>query len=191
MPTDIINTLGYVGVFLLIFLFPFPHEVVLPLAGFITAQGKLSPVCVVIAGVMGSMAGSLPWYWAGRYIGEKRLRTWVKRQQLIKVSTKDFQKAKQWFEQDGSKAILLSQFIPGIRTLIALPAGMSKMNLGLFLLYLVFSAIVWQGILVCSGYLLGSRYGLIEQYVRPFLGGVGIVLIIIGTVWIMRRKPGV
>ncbi len=189
-PTDIVNSLGYLGIFLLIFLFPVPQELVLPLAGFMSAQGKFSLFYVVMAGVMGSTIGSLPWYYAGRYVGEARLQAWTRQhERWIKLSAKDVQKAGRWFAQYGQKAILFSQFIPGIRTLIALPAGISHMSLGLFLPALIFSAILWQGLLACTGYFLGAHYGLINQYVSPSSRVVVLLsLIVAGGLWLARRK---
>ena len=188
-PTDIVNSLGYLGIFLLIFVFPFPQEIVLPLAGFMAAQGKLTLVYIVMAGVMGSTVGALPWYYAGRYIGEKRLKALTRRRgKWIKLSADDVQKAKSWFDKYGSKAVLFSQAIPGIRTLIALPAGISRMNLVLFLLHLVFSAIAWQGLLVCAGYLLGNYHGLVNQYISSFTRILVSVMVGVFIIWLVRRE---
>ncbi|MBW4541146.1 MAG: DedA family protein [Myxacorys chilensis ATA2-1-KO14] len=186
-PSDLVVALGYLGVFLLVFLFPIPQELVLPMAGFITAQGKLNLVGVVIAGVMGRIAGSIPWYWAGRYVGEERLTAWARQHRWLKLSTRDIQRAKQWFDQAGSQAVLLSQFIPIIRTLIALPAGMSQMNLGLFLLCLVASASAWQGILAYAGYLLGAQYQVVNHYGSFVRIGVAVLIAIV-MVWLLKRK---
>jgi membrane protein DedA with SNARE-associated domain len=73
-PTDLVVSLGYLGIFLLVLLFPVPQELVLPMAGFIAAQGKLSLIGVVTAGVVGRTVAAIPWYWAGRYVGEYRTR---------------------------------------------------------------------------------------------------------------------
>ncbi len=186
-PTDLVDSLGYLGIFLLIFLFPVPQELILPLAGFIVAQGKLNLVGVVLSGVMASTAGSMPWYWAGRYLGEERLIAWAKRHKWIKLSTTDIQRATQWFDQSGSKAVLLSQFIPIIRTLIAVPAGISRMNFGLFLLCLVSSTSTWQGLLTYSGYFLGSQYWIINQYSNGFRIGV-MIAIGIAMIWLIKRN---
>jgi membrane protein DedA with SNARE-associated domain len=186
-PTDIIDSLGYLGIFLLIFVFPVPQELVLPLAGFISAQGKLNLVFVVLSGVTGSILGSLPWYWAGRYLGEEHLMSWAGQSRWIKLSTRDVQRSKKWFDQSGRRAVLLSQFIPIVRTLIAVPAGISRMNLSLFLLCLISSAIVWQGSLACAGYLLGSQYRVINHYGSFLRSGV-VVLIAIATLWYIRKR---
>lgn len=189
-PTDIINSLGYLGIFLLIFLFPVPPEIVLPLAGFMSAQGKFNLFYVVVAGVMGSTIAALPWYYAGKYIGERRLHTWARQHgRWLKLSTKDLQKATQWFDQYGQKALLCSQFFPGIRTLIALPAGISHMSLGLFLPALILSAILWQGTLACIGYFLGDHYRLINQYASPWFRLLVLLsLVVAGGLWLAKRS---
>ncbi|SRR5579883_1217429 len=189
-PSNIVTSLGYLGIFLLIFVFPVPQELILPLAGFMSAQGKFSLPYVVIAGVMGSTIGSLPWYYAGRYVGEARLQAWVKhRARWIKLSADDLHHAAKWFNRYGRRVILLSQFIPGMRTLIALPAGVNRMNLGLFLLYLILSAVLWQGALACTGYFLGAHYGLINQYLGPSSRLLVLVslLVFVGC-WLIKRS---
>ncbi|HTL90215.1 MAG TPA: DedA family protein [Leptolyngbya sp.] len=187
-PTDIVSSLGYLGIFLLIFLLPTPQELVLPLAGFLAAQGRLNFADAVAAGVVGSLAGALPWYWAGRYFGEARLLRWAERdRRWIKLSVRDVQKAQKWFDASGSRAVLLSQFIPIARTFIAIPAGISRMNLGWFLLCLGLSSMVWQGFLAYMGYLLGSQYGQVNQYASYLRVGV-LVLIGITIVWFMKRR---
>lgn len=187
-PTDIVSSLSYLGIFLLIFLLPAPQEIVLPLAGFLAAQGKLNFIGAVAAGVVGSTVGALPWYWAGRYFGEARLLQWAERdRRWIKLSVRDVQKAQKWFDASGSRAVLLSQFIPIVRTLIAVPAGISRMNLGWFLLCLILSAIAWQGLLAYTGYLLGSHYGQVNQYASYVRIGV-LVLIGIAIVWFVKRR---
>lgn len=185
-PTDIVSSLGYLGIFLSILLFPIPQEIVLPLAGFMAAQGKLNFGYAVISGVMGSAIGSLPWYWAGRFIGEARLVAWAERKRWIKLSAADLQTAKVWFNQHGHKAILFSQLVPGMRSLIVLPAGISKMNLGLFLVYLVSSASLCQSLLAYAGYALGSHYEQVNQWISPF-ARISAIALIVAIVWLMRR----
>lgn len=186
-PSDLIVSLSYLGIFLLVLLFPVPQELVLPMAGFIAAQGKLNLIGVVVAGVMGRIVGAIPWYWAGRYIGEENLTAWARQHRWIKLSTDDIQRAKQWFGNSRTQAVLLSQFVPIIRTLIAVPAGISQMNLGWFLLCLVMSASVWQGLLAYAGYLLGSQYPVVNHYWSFVRSGV-VVLIAIALVWLLKRK---
>ena len=186
-PTDLVNALGYLGIFLLIFVFPFPQELVLPLAGFVVSQGRLNLMGVVLSGVMGSAFGAVPWYWAGRYFGEERLSAIVQQHTWIKFSPQDVRRAKQWFDRSGTQAVMLSQFIPLIRMLISLPAGMSRMNFGLFMLCLVLGAGVWQGLLAYAGYLLGSQYWRVNQYGSWYRIGIVVCLAIV-VIGLIRRK---
>ncbi|PZV09366.1 MAG: alkaline phosphatase [Leptolyngbya sp.] len=186
-PPDIVSSLGYLGIFLSLLLLPIPQEIVLPLAGFMAAQGKLNLAYAVMSGVLGSVIGALPLYWAGRYIGEARLVSCAERKRWIKLSAADIQTATAWFNQHGHKAIFFSQLIPGMRSLIVLPAGISQMNLGLFLVYLISSASLCQGLLAYAGYSLGNHYEQINQWVNPFSRIVVIVVIAV-IVWFVRRK---
>lgn len=154
------------------------------------AQGRLNLVYVVIAGVLGSTVGVLPWYYIGRYIDEERLKVWTERHGgWLKLSVEDVKKAKSWFNKSGRKAVLLSQFIIGARTLIALPAGISRMNLIQFLLYIAFSAAVWQGLLTYAGYVLGNQYGLINHYISPISHQIIVfVSVVVVIFWLVKRK---
>jgi membrane protein DedA with SNARE-associated domain len=159
----------------------------LPFAGFLAARGQLNLAGAIGSGVMGSTLASLPWYLAGRYLGEERLIAWAGRHKWIGLSTNDLQRAKQWFKESGSKAILFSQCFPIVRTLIAIPAGISRMNLGLFLLSLVASGIVWQGALASAGYFLGSRYLLVRRH-TSFLRFGALLLFAIAIIWYIRHR---
>lgn len=187
--TDVVNSLGYVGIFLLILIAPTPPEVVLPFAGFMAAQGKLSLPYVVVAGVMGCTLSTLPWYLAARYLGESRLKDLAKRnRRWLKLSTKDIETAKRWFNQHGGKALFFSRLIPTVRTLIALPAGISGMRLLPFLLYIMFGATLWHGLLAYAGYVLGRHYGLVVWYTAPVTKILVVVLLVAFVIWVIRRK---
>jgi membrane protein DedA with SNARE-associated domain len=168
--SDTVNSLGYVGIFLLVLLAPTPPEVVLPFAGFLAAQGKLSLPYVVVAGVSGSTLSTIPWYLASRYLGQRRLQVLARRhRKWLKLSTEDVKKSKLWFDRHGGKALFFSRLIPTVRTLIALPAGFSGMKLLPFLLYIIFGETLWQSLLAYAGYTLGRRYELVAWYSAPFV----------------------
>ena len=187
--TDVVNSLGYVGIFLLILIAPTPPEVVLPFAGFMAAQGKLSLPYVVVAGVMGCTLSTLPWYLAARYLGESRLKDLAKRnRRWLKLSAKDIETAKRWFNQHGGKALFFSRLIPTVRTLIALPAGISGMKLLPFLLYIMFGATLWHGLLAYAGYMLGRHYGLVVWYTAPVTKILVVMLLVAFVIWVIRRK---
>lgn len=187
--SDIVNSLGYVGIFLLVLLAPTPPEVVLPFAGFLAAQGKLSLPYVVVAGALGSTLSTLPWYLMGKCLGERRLQVLARRhRKWLKISTEDVKRSKLWFDKHGGKALFFSRLIPTVRTLIALPAGFSGMGLLPFLLYIIFGETVWQSLLAYAGYTLGRRYELVAWYSAPFAKILVVVFLVASVVWFVRRK---
>ncbi|WP_427156853.1 DedA family protein [Aliinostoc sp. HNIBRCY26] len=192
---NIIESLGYWGIGLLMFvenLFPpIPSELIMPLAGY-TANlpgSKLNIAGVFVAGLLGSVVGALIWYYPGKLLSEKRLRDLAdKYGKWITVSGKDITKAKQWFDTQGNKAVLIGRLVPGVRTLISVPAGMSNMRLLPFLFYTTIGSAAWVGLLTYSGYALGSQYELVDKYLAPVskivLGGL-----VLGFVfWVLKRR---
>ena len=137
--TNTMNSLGYWGIGLLMFLEnlfpPIPSELIMPLAGFTVAQGNMQFAPVVVAGVVGTVVGALPWYYAGKILGEQRLKSLADRYgKWLTISSKDITKATSWFDKHGGKAVFFCRLVPGVRTLISLPAGISRMPLLPFLL---------------------------------------------------------
>src|SRR5687767_4658381 len=126
--TEFMNSMGYFAIVFLMFLEnvfpPIPSEVIMPMAGFTATQGKLSFIGVVIAGTLGSVLGALPLYFVGKTIGEDRLKSWAHSHgKWLTVSRDDIDKAKEWFEKHGAIAVLIGRLVPGVRSLISLPAG--------------------------------------------------------------------
>jgi membrane protein DedA with SNARE-associated domain len=154
----------------------------MPLAGFISTQSKLSLPWVILAGTVGSVLGAIPLYYLGHCAGEDRLRRWAKRHgRWIGISVKDLDKSKIWFERHGGKTVLLCRLIPGVRSLISIPAGFVRMNFATFLVYTTIGSAVWSGVLAGAGRALGSNYGKIEHVIGPISTAVvaGIVLTLI------------
>ncbi|PSB34373.1 DedA family protein [Stenomitos frigidus] len=191
--TNTMTSLGYLGIGLLMFLEnlfpPIPSELIMPLAGFTIAQGKMSFVPAVLAGVIGTMLGALPWYYAGKLMGERRLRRLVDRYgRWLTLSGKDIDKANSWFSRHGAKTVLFCRLIPGIRTLISLPAGINDMPIALFLLYSTVGTALWVVLLTALGYFLGNNYSLVETYLAPVSKLVLLGLLVALVVWAVRRK---
>ena len=192
--TNIMNSLGYLGIALLMFLEnifpPIPSELIMPLAGFTVAQGKLNFGLVVLAGVVGTMLGALPWYYAGKILGEQRLKLWADRYgRWLGLSGKDIEKAKRWFDRHGVKAVFFSRMITGgVRTIISLPAGISKMPMVPFLLYSTLGTLLWIGFLTSAGYLLGDHYEVVEEYLAPVSKIVLATVVIAVILWLVRRN---
>jgi membrane protein DedA with SNARE-associated domain len=183
-----INGLGYFGIVLLMALEnvfpPIPSELIMPLAGFTAARGELSFVGVVVAGMAGSVLGAIPLYFLGRWAGAQRLHSWVERNgKWLLLSPGDLKRVDAWFDRYGRVAVLLCRLVPGIRSLISIPAGFSGMNFGLFLLYTAIGTGVWAMLLAYAGKLLRENY----EQVSTYLGPAAYVVLAILVGWLVVR----
>lgn len=182
--TSAIDTLGYFGVALLMFfenLFPpIPSEVVMPLSGYVAAKGDLSLIGIIVAGNFGSVAGAIFWYYVAHWFGEDRLRKLAGRHgKWITVGPGDLDKADRWFHSYGSWAVLFARVVPGLRTLIAIPAGLFGMPLGKYILMTTIGSFLWTGGLAVLGYMLGKRWSEIGNFIGPVTYGVvGIIALV-------------
>jgi membrane protein DedA with SNARE-associated domain len=183
--TGVVERLGYAGVGLLTFLEnlfpPIPSEVVIPLAGFVAAQGGLGVAGVIAAGSIGSIAGAWFWYEIGRRVGEQRLRRWVDRHgRWLTLSSRDVDRAQAWFRRHGSTAVFVGRLVPGIRTFVSLPAGFSGMPLAPFLIYSTAGTVIWTAGLAWAGVLLEANFTLVSDYIdlaaNALLVGLGAML---------------
>lgn len=182
--TNTVAAGGWPGVLFLMFLEnlfpPIPSEVIMPLGGFLAAQGKMNPIIVVLVGTAGSVLGGLPWYYIGRVFGHDRLLALSARFGFIMtMDPPDVEKAFGWFAHHGTKAVLFGRLIPAIRTLISVPAGMAAMPMPTFLLLTTIGSLIWTSVLTAAGYALESQYDRVETYVDPLskvvvFGAVGI-----------------
>lgn len=190
---DLMERIGGPGIALAIFLEnifpPIPSEVVLPLAGFTASQGKYSPVEAVLWATLGSVVGAMLLYGIGAALGLDRLRLIAKRMPLVDVA--DVDKADVWFDRHGPKAVFFGRFIPGVRSLISVPAGIDRMPVTTFLGYTTAGSLLWNSLFVTIGYQLGGRYHLVEQYMDP-ISKIVYALIIIAVLttiaWMVRRS---
>ena len=168
--TGIIARLGYAGVLLLTFLEnvfpPIPSEVVIPLAGFVAAQGRLTMWLVIAMGTIGSLAGAWAWYELGRRIGERRLRRWVDRHgKWLTLGARDVDRAQAFFRRHGRSAVFFGRLLPGVRTFVSLPAGFAAMPLAPFLAYSALGTVLWTAALAYAGVLLQANFRLVGDYV--------------------------
>jgi membrane protein DedA with SNARE-associated domain len=191
--TNTMNSLGYVGIGLLMFLEnlfpPIPSELIMPLAGFTVAQGKMDFTLAVLAGVAGTMLGALPWYYAGQVLGESRLRRLADQYgKWVALSGKDIDKANYWFNKHGGRAVLLCRLVPGVRTVISLPAGISAMPLVPFLLYSTVGSTLWVLFLTALGYVLGDNYDQVDEYLGPVSKIVLVGIVAAFVFWVVQRK---
>ena len=191
--TNTISSLGYIGIAFLMALEniipPIPSELIMPLAGFTVTQGKMNFILVIIAGTIGSVVGTMPWYFLGKSWGLKRTMNIADRYgKWLTLSGKDVAQANDWFNRRGNTAIAFGRLIPGIRTYISLPAGISKMPLLPYLIYSTLGSLFWVTLLTGAGYIFGANYELVGKYMKPF--SIFVLIVVISTViyWIIKRK---
>jgi membrane protein DedA with SNARE-associated domain len=190
--TDVVESLGYVGLFLMIALEnvfpPIPSEIVLPLAGFLTGQGRMNFVGAVLAATLGSLAGALILYYAGYVFGESRVRALVHRWgKWAMVSVDDIDKASAWFDHHDREAVLIGRLFPVVRSLISIPAGIRRMAMGRFLLYTAVGSAVWNTTLIGIGWILGDNWESVEEYVG-YLQYLVILAVLVAVAWFVATR---
>lgn len=190
---NLMDSMGYLGILLLMILEnifpPIPSELIMPSAGFAASRGELSLPMVVLMGTLGSVLGTLPLYYVGRAFGEERLVAWAdKYGKWLTLSGKDIRRADDWFDRHGTKAVLFGRMVPGIRSLLSLPAGMSEMPLPKFLIYSAIGSALWASALAGAGYVLGENYDRVEQYIGPVSRVILVLLVVVAVGWFVNRK---
>ena len=163
------STFAYLTICLAMFLEniipPIPSEIIMPLGGFFVYQEKLNFFILVFWGLFGTILGSLPWYYLGRLVNEKKLSRFLdKRGKYVGITSDDLDKSKRWFDKYGVSLVFWGRLVPGIRTLISVPAGMELMPLRKFLIWTTFGSLIWVAILTYAGFILGENWQIIESY---------------------------
>lgn len=159
----LILTLGYPGLALIMFLEnlfpPIPSEVVLPFAGSLVADGELNLAGVLVASTLGATLGTGLFYYLGARLGEARTRRLIQRYgRYVALDEQDLDRSLALFRRFERRVIFFGRFMPGVRTLISLPAGVARMRLGVFLLFTTLGTLAWNALLVGAGVLLGERW---------------------------------
>ncbi|HEX2078428.1 MAG TPA: DedA family protein [Longimicrobium sp.] len=185
---DVVRQLGPVGIALLMFLEnvfpPLPSEVIMPLAGYLSARGEAPFWTVVAAGTVGSLAGAAAWYAVGRAVTHERLCAWVEAHGTwMAMVPADVDRAADWFERHGRGSVFFGRLVPVVRTLISVPAGFSRMRPASFLALSALGTTLWTFVLAWAGRLLGSRFREVEQWIGP----VSSAVVIGAVVWYLYR----
>lgn len=185
---ETMDRFGSLGVALLIFLEnvfpPIPSEVILPLAGVAAAGPNNTYAGMLIASIIGSVTGAWLLYGLGRLLGPERLRWAFIHLPLLNVD--DFDKTVQWMEKHGHKGVFFGRMVPGVRSLISIPAGLYKMPFLMFTLLTTLGSAIWNTIFVTFGYTLGSNWTVIEPYTDVISKAV-YVIIAIAIVWTLIK----
>ena len=185
------STIAYLAICLAMFLEniipPIPSEIIMPLGGFFVYQQKLDFYFLVFWGLLGTLLGSLPWYYLGRLVNEKRLSNFLnKKGKYLGISSNDLTKSKKWFERYGVSLVFWGRLVPGIRTLISVPAGIELMPLKKFLIWTTLGSLIWVTLLSYAGYVFGENYLIIETYLDQIKFVVKPILFIIFLYFIIK-----
>jgi membrane protein DedA with SNARE-associated domain len=192
---ETISNLGYVGIFLLMLLEavfpPIPSELIIPFAGFSAAQGNLDFLGVVLAASLGSVAGMIPWYLAGRLFGLDRVRGLADRfGRWFTLNADEVDRATGIFRRFGPWIVLFGRLLPIIRTLISVPAGLARMPVPLFFAASLAGILVWNTILTGAGYVLAEHYHLVEAWLDPLTLVVFAAVISLYLFRLVTWRPG-
>ncbi|AUI36707.1 DedA family protein [Geobacillus thermoleovorans] len=194
--TDFMEQFGYIGIFFMIALEnifpPIPSEVILPFGGFMTTYTSLTVPGVIAAATAGSVAGALVLYGIGRLLSVERLERIVDRWGgWLRVKPEDIAKANRTFHRYGVWAVFFGRMVPLVRSLISIPAGMAKMNIGLFAWLSVLGTLIWNTILISIGAALGESWGKVSEVIGMYAEVVYVIIaaiILIGAVRFWKRR---
>lgn len=190
--TEVISTLGYVGITVLIALEtvfpPIPSEVILPLSGSLSASGRFNAWLVLASATLGSVLGASILYAVGRFAGERRIGPWLDRYgKFLLLSREDLYRSREWFARYGNVAVVIARMVPGMRTIVSLPAGLSQMPYWRFCLFTAIGSSVWNGGLVWAGYFLGKNWNAVQGWLAPLGPVVYAILILVVGIFVARR----
>lgn len=193
---EIMSSYGYLGLALLIMaenLFPpIPSEIILTFGGFMTTYTRMHIPGTVLSATVGSVGGALILYQAGRFLSPDRLDTLLSGRlgRILHLKKADIQKAADWFDSRGNYTVFFCRFIPIVRSLISIPAGMADMALGRFLWMTVAGSFLWNLVLICAGAAAGSSWQKAVEYFGSYTQAAKIVLgvgVLLGGVVLVRR----
>ena len=189
---------GYLVVFLLIAIEnifpPIPSEVILVFGGFMTTTTTLNIPTMILAATLGSLIGAIVLYYIGKIFNKERLKKIVsgKIGKVLRLKVSDIEKADHWFDTKGNKTVFFCRFIPIVRSLISIPAGMSEMPMQKFLIYTILGSLIWNTVLIIIGSIVGDKWETIIGYLDNFSNVILIILAIIFVVamyyWFVIRK---
>ena len=188
---NLLGQSGYLGIFLLMVMesatLPVPSEVVLPLAGYLVSQGRVEFWTTVVVATLGSLVGTMVDFGIGFYLGRPAVLRYGR---IVRISEKRFATAEKWFGAHGGSVVFLARFVPLVRTLIAFPAGIVKMDVKRFLPYSAVGIFLWDVALVYSGVLAGQNrtaiVGFLQLIFLPL--GLAVIAIILIAIYLSSRK---
>lgn len=186
---DLIFAWGYLGIFIMMAIessfIPFPSEIVLVPAGYLASKGDMNITYIMISALLGSLVGSFVNYYLALTLGRKFLLKFGK---YFFIQKETLEKMEKYFQKHGHISTFTGRLIPGVRQLISIPAGLSRMNLTEFTTYTTLGAGIWALILVIVGYFVGENQALIKEYLREITTAVISLLFIVGLLYYRYQK---
>ena len=158
---------------------------ILPLAGFTASKGDFLIISVILWATLGSVVGAIIMYKVGALLGRDRTRAIFRKMPLVSIN--DVDKTEAWFIKHEAKTVFYGRMVPIFRSLISIPAGVERMNMGLFVAYTTAGSLIWNSTLIGLGFILGENFHLVEEYVSLFQYLV-IVVVIIGVGYFVARR---
>lgn len=185
--TAVIAWSGYGGIFILMLLescgIPVASEIIMPFAGFLVSEGRLSFWLVVAAGTFGNLAGSWLAYWIGFAGGRPLIERYGK---YILISRHDLDLADRWFAKRGDLMVFVGRLLPVVRTYISFPAGIARMDFRKFSLYTFLGALPWSILFTWLGVKMGANWDLVRQKLHDFDLTIAL-LVVLAVVWYVWR----
>lgn len=194
---DIVNKFGYMGVILLIAVEnifpPIPSEVILTFGGFATTISNITVIGAIIAATIGSVLGAIVLYWIGRVLNEERVDKLVDSRvgKILGLKKDDIHKAFSWFDNKGKFAVFFGRFIPIVRSLVSVPAGMAKMPMMPFLVLTTIGSFIWNTVLITLGRIAGASWNRIAEYIGDYSDCIFsgfIVVFVLGIISFYLKK---
>ena len=196
---SMVNKFGYLGIILLIAIEnifpPIPSEVILTFGGFATTISNITVIGTIIASTVGSVLGAMALYWIGRFLNEERIDKIAdsKAGKVLGLEKQDIHKAFSWFDSKSKFAVFFGRFIPIVRSLVSIPAGMAKMAMIPFLILTTVGSLIWNTVLITLGRIAGASWSKIAGYVGGYSDIVligFIIIFILGIVAFYLKKSG-
>lgn len=199
MQEFIISTMGqygYLGIMLLVAIEnifpPIPSEVILTFGGFMTTYAELKIIGVILVATLGSVIGAIILYYIGKILNKERLSKIVsgKVGKVLRLKPEDIEKADNWFDTKGQKTVFLCRFVPIVRSLISIPAGMSEMPMFKFLIYTLAGTVIWNTVLVILGSVVGQNWHKVVEVIDTYASVTFVVLavLVVVAIYIFYKK---
>ena len=194
---NVLNQFGYFGIAALIAIenifHPIPSEVILTFSGFMTTYTQMNEWMVVLASTLGSLIGAILLYEVGSLVSQERLAKLLqgKTGKILRLKPGDVYRASDWFQKKGYAAVLICRFIPIIRSLISIPAGMARMKMTPFVVLTVIGSVIWNTILIWLGSFAGTSWRSVLEILDSYMLAILVIAAALGVVigiFAYRRK---